>query len=236
LINFTYLSKKVAKRLFRLTSLLRLLIIMDKLKKDNTEERILDAAKSVFIRKGMDGARMQEIADEAGINKALLHYYFRTKQKLFETIFKQAFGQIFPDIKTLIHSELPIEKKLGIFIEKYISLLQQNPFLPSFILKEISRDPEFLASVIKKQGVNIRELFQMLETEIKAGKIRKMDARDLIINILGLSIFPFAAGPLMIIMFFEKDQKAYKNFLIRRKETVKEFILNSILIKYNIDI
>jgi TetR/AcrR family transcriptional regulator len=204
---------------------------MDKFKKDNTEARILNAAKSVFIRKGMDGARMQEIADEAGINKALLHYYFRTKQKLFEAIFKQAFGQIFPDIKTLIHSELHIEEKLGIFIEKYIYLLRQNPFLPSFILKEIDRDPEFLASVIKKQGVNTHDLLKMFEKEMDAGRIRRMDPRDLVINILALSIFPFAAGPLMTIMFFEKNQNAYKDFLIRRKETVKEFILNSILIK-----
>jgi len=179
----------------------------------------------------MDGARMQEIADEAGINKALLHYYFRTKQKLFEAIFKQVFRQIFPDINTFIHSELPIEEKLSIFTEKYIYLLQQNPFLPSFILKEIYRNPEFLASVIKKQGVNTHDLFEMLEVEMDAGRIRRMDTRDLIINILGLSIFPFAAGPLMTIMFFEKNAKAYKDFLIKRKETVKEFILNSILIK-----
>jgi TetR/AcrR family transcriptional regulator len=204
---------------------------MDKLKKDSTEERILNAAKSVFIRKGMDGARMQEIADEANINKALLHYYFRTKQKLFEAIFKQVFRQIFPDINTFIHSELPIEEKLAIFTEKYIYLLQQNPFLPSFILKEIYRDPEFLASVIKKQGVNTHDLFKMLEGEMDAGRIIRMDPCDLIINILALSIFPFAAGPLMTIMFFEKNQKAYKNFLIKRKKTVKEFILNSIIVK-----
>ena len=108
---------------------------MNDIKKDTTEEKILDAAQTVFTRKGMDGARMQEIANEAGINKALLHYYFRSKQKLFEAIFKQVFKQIFPDIKAFIHSEIPLEKKLGIFVEKYIDLLMKNPFLPSFSLQ-----------------------------------------------------------------------------------------------------
>lgn len=204
---------------------------MNNIKKDNTEEKILNAAQTVFTQKGMDGARMQEIADEAGINKALLHYYFRTKQKLFEAIFRKVFQHIFPNINTFIRSELPIEEKLGIFVEKYIDLLLKNPFLPIFILKEIHRDPEFLASVIKNQGVNPQEVFAMFEKEMEAGNIRKMDPRDLLINILAMSIFPIAAKPLMKVMFFENDKKTYHDFLIKRKETVKEFILNSILLK-----
>ncbi len=204
---------------------------MSEAKKDNTEEKILIAAQSVFIRKGMDGSRMQEIADEAGINKALLHYYFRSKQKLFEAIFSKVFKQIFPDIKNLLFAERPIEEKLGIFIERYIDLLMKNPFLPSFILKEINRDPEFLASIIKKQGVNPDDILRVFEMEMEKGQLRKFDPRDLMINILALSIFPFAARPLMQIMFFDNNKKAYREFLIQRKETVREFILNSILPK-----
>jgi hypothetical protein len=128
-------------------------------------------------------------------------------------------------------SDLPIEEKLGTFIEKYIGILIKNPFFPSFILKEISRDPEFLAKVIKSQGVNPNEIFEMFEKEMEAGKITKMDPRDLMINILALSVFPFAAKPLINIMFFENDKKAYNTFLKKRKESVKEFILNSILIR-----
>jgi len=203
---------------------------MNEIKKDNTEEKILNAAQNVFIQKGMDGARMQEIADEAGMNKALLHYYFRTKQKLFEAIFKKAFSKILPNIMDMVHSDLPIEEKLGIFIEKYIDLLLKNPFLPTFILKEMNREPELIASVIKSTGIHPKEIFTMFKKEMDAGKIRKMDPRDLLINILGLSIFPIAAQPLMSIMFFENDKKAYKAFIEQRKETVKTFILNSILL------
>ncbi len=198
-------------------------------KKDNTEEKILKAAQVVFIRKGMDGARMQEIANEAGINKALLHYYFRTKQKLFEAIFKNVFKQIFPNINSFFHSDLPIEEKLGSFIEKYIDLLLKNPYLPAFILKEIHRDPEFLASAIKSAGVDPQEIFIALENEMAKGKIRTMDPKELLINMLALSIFPVAAQPLMQMMFFENDKKAYHEFLDRRKKTVKDFLIHSIL-------
>jgi TetR/AcrR family transcriptional regulator len=204
---------------------------MSVINKDNTEDKILEAAQTVFIQKGMDGARMQEIANEAGINKALLHYYFRTKQKLFEAIFTTVFNQIFPNIKSLIFSEKPFEERLGTFVEKYIDLLLKNPFLPAFILKEINRDPDFLASIIKKQGINPEEILQMIEREMEAETIIRMDPRDLMVNILGLSIFPFAARPLMQMMFFNNSKKEYKDFLVKRKETVKIFILNSILVK-----
>ena len=199
-------------------------------KKDNTEERILNAAQDVFIRKGMDGARMQEIADEAHINKALLHYYFRTKEKLFNAIFEKVFSHIFPNLMAMVYSNLPLEEKLGIFIEKYIELLQKNPFLPTFILKEIHRDPEFLASTIRSSGINPLEVFAMFEKEMEKGTIRKMDPRDLLVNLLALCIFPFAGGPLLNIVFFNNDKKAYNEFLVHRKTTIKEFVLNSILL------
>jgi len=204
---------------------------MTNIKKDNTEEKILSAAQNVFIRKGMDGARMQEIADEAEINKALLHYYFRSKQKLFEAIFKSVFGKIMPNIMLMVNSDKPVEEKLGAFIENYIDILMKNPFLPAFILKEIHRDPEFLAGMIKESGINPQQIIAMFKKEMDNGKIRRMDPRDLIINIISLSVFPVAGKPLLSEMFFEQDKTSYNEFIERRKITVKEFVLNSILIK-----
>lgn len=203
---------------------------MSEIKKDNTEEKILAAAQDVFIQKGMDGARMQEIANTAGINKALLHYYFRSKQKLFEAIFKKVFSKIIPNLMDLVHSDLPFEEKLGNFIVKYVDLLQRNPFLPTFILKEMNRDPKFLAGIIKNSGVVPADIFAMLEREMDAGNIRRMDPRDIMVNVLGLSIFPVAAGPLLNIMFFDNNKKEYERFIQQRKESVKTFILNSIML------
>ncbi|MCK3683164.1 TetR/AcrR family transcriptional regulator [Maribellus sp. YY47] len=204
---------------------------MNDLKKDNTEEKILIAAQNVFIEKGMDGARMQAIADEAGINKALLHYYFRTKEKLFNAIFIKVFSQIFPNLMTMVLSDLPLEEKLGAFVETYIDMLQKNPFLPTFILKEMNRNPDFLASVIKGSGVNPQEISNMFKKEMEAGKIKRMDPREVLINIIALSIFPIAAGPLISVMFFENDKTAYNEFIEKRKKTITEFVLDSILLK-----
>ncbi len=204
---------------------------MNEINKDNTEQKILDAANEVFTQKGMDGTRMQEIANRAGINKALLHYYFRTKQKLFEAIFKRVFANAFPKISALMLSDLPIKEKISAFIDNYIGLLAKNPHIPAFILKEINRDPEMLANVIKSSGINPREVIEMMKKEMEAGNIRKMDPKEVMINIVALSIFPFVGRPLLETMIFENDQKAYQAFLNKRKQTVKEFVFNAILLK-----
>lgn len=204
---------------------------MSEIKKGNTEEKILNAAKTVFIHKGMDGARMQEIADEAGINKALLHYYFRSKQKLFEAICTNLFQQIFPNVFNLISSQKPIEDKLTAFIEQYLDILLKNPFLPAFIINEINRDPEFIEFIFKSLGVKPELLFAMFEKEMDAGTIIRMNPRDLLLNILSLCLFPFAAKPLMQLMMFENNNVAYKQFLKNRKSSVAEFVLNAIVIK-----
>lgn len=199
--------------------------------KDSTEKKILDAAHSVFLRKGLDGSRMQEIATQAGINKALLHYYFRTKQKLFEAIFREIISHAFPDIKNLLFSDASIDIKIETFIERYTEMLLKNPFMPSFILKEIHRDPDMLANIIRSEGINPSEVARMLASEMDAGNIRRMDPRDLMTNLISLVIFPVAAQPLLSAMMFGGDKKAYREFLVSRKKSVKEFVLNSIFIR-----
>jgi AcrR family transcriptional regulator len=204
---------------------------MDEIKKDNTEERILEAAHNVFLIKGMEGARMQEIADGAGINKALLHYYFRTKEKLFEAIFNKIFEHVFPGIQDLVLSSIPIEVKIKRFIDSYISLLLRNPFLPAFILKEINRDPGFFIRAIGKHRFEPKSFLQIIEAEMEKGNIRKMDPRDLVINILSMCLFPFAGRPVLHVVLFDGNKAAYKEFLEKRKETIKDFVLHSILLK-----
>lgn len=204
---------------------------MDDLRKDNTEDKILDAAHKVFMLKGMEGSRMQEIADEAGINKALLHYYFRSKERLFEAIVMRIFSQAYPEIIEILVSEIPIDKKIEIFIDKYLELLKKNPFFPAFIITEVNRDPDFITNVMIHNGINIKKIVRMLEMEIEKGTIRKTNANDLIVNILSMSIFPYAARPLLKAMVFENDVAQMDKFLDNRKKAIKEFVLNSIMIK-----
>ncbi len=101
-------------------------------KETNTERTILQAARKVFVTKGMHGARMQEIADEAGINKALLHYYFRNKSKLFEAIFQQAFQEIAPKFGQVIRSKTSLEEKIRSFVAYYHDLTQRESLYPAF--------------------------------------------------------------------------------------------------------
>lgn len=205
---------------------------MEELKKD-TEEKILEAAKKVFIRKGMDGTRMQEIADEAGINKSLLHYYFRSKNKLFEEVFKGSIGAFFPKVANMMLAEsISLSDKIKFFVNEYIDMLSENPFLPSFILSELNRDPDALLQLFNDH-VNHSDYKDMhtFSQKLMGNNPQDFgfaDVRHLIVNMLGLCVFPFMAKPLLIGVLFNEDEKAFQKFLDERKEVVVNFILNSI--------
>lgn len=197
----------------------------------NAEQLILQSARKVFIEKGMTGARMQEIADEAGINKALLHYYFRSKDKLFQAVFMEAFQKFLPQVEMLISSELPFLQKLEVFIQNYIGFIIENPYLPGFVLHELSQNPQRLADLMKNKMTNISELIAQIQLEIDTGDLKPFDPKQIFINTLALSIFPFIARPIMQAMLFENDQEAYNSFLEQRKAEVFNFIKSAILIE-----
>src|SRR5665647_861310 len=107
-----------------------------------TEEKIFEAATEVFIEKGMDGARMQDIASYAGINKALLHYYYRTKDQLFNAVFEMILKQILKKFAPVFDDTLTLEEKIRFFFKEHIAFLQANPRLPGFLLNEVNRNPD----------------------------------------------------------------------------------------------
>src|SRR5690554_5197668 len=116
-------------------------------KNQDTEGQILNAAENVFQKKGMDGARMQEIADEAGINKAMLHYYYRSKQLLFEAVFTNAFSLLAPQLNKILNDDSSIEDKVKNFTHNYISFIAKHPYLPNFIIQEMNRNPKFFDKI-----------------------------------------------------------------------------------------
>jgi TetR/AcrR family transcriptional regulator len=193
-----------------------------------TEKKILDAAKVVFLEKGFDGARMQEIADEAGINKALVHYYFRSKDKLFDAIFRDAFQQFLPKMAEIMITPKPLFEKLEIFIDSYITMLSDNPHLPGFVMHEINRNPGRIVNIIKGSGIKPEYLEMAIHNEVKAGVIVPVKPIHLIVNIIGMCLFPFMARPIIQGFLFEDSPEAYKKFLNERKKEVTTFIINSI--------
>ncbi len=198
-------------------------------KKDqNTEQNILSAAKKVFQLKGMDGARMQEIANEAGINKALLHYYFRSKQMLFDAVFKAAFEMIAPQLGEILNDDSSIEDKIKNFTYNYISFIIQHPYLPNFIIQEINRNPEFIMQMKQNPGFpNLKKFKSQIDDEVKCGKIKPIKAEQLFINILSLNVFPFIGKPL-IKTIGDIDDNQFKQLIEERKTHVANFIINSI--------
>jgi len=201
---------------------------MKKTKDKNTEEQILDAAKNVFQTKGMDGTRMQEIADKAGINKAMLHYYYRSKQLLFEAVFKNAFSLLAPQLNTILNDDSSIEDKVKNFTSNYISFIIKHPYLPNFIIQELNRNQDFVLRLKDNKGFpNLDKFKKQVANEIEKGFIKPISAEQLFINILALNIFPFVAKPL-IMAFTNTDKKAYKQLLEDRKTEVANFIINSI--------
>lgn len=193
-----------------------------------TEVLILDAAKKVFLDNGFDGATMQQIATEAGINKALLHYYFRSKDRLFEAVFIDAFGRMVPNLLKIFTSDADFPDKIRGLVHTYISALQQFPQIPQFILHELHRNPGRIVELMKSTGINPDVVMNIIRQESKKGNIIDMDPRQIIVNMLSMCIFPFAARPLIQGFIFKNDSIAYDEFIEARKTEVADFIIKSI--------
>lgn len=199
-------------------------------KKDkNTEQLILQTARNVFIKKGLAGARMQDIADQAGVNKALLHYYFTSKNKMFDLIFEQEVGSLFGNLIAIISSDMPLFEKIEKIVALDIDRLTQFPSLPIFVLNEMSRNPEFVLKRLKKadMGKVMAGFQKQINNEIRKGNVRKITAEQLFINIQALSIFPFLARP-MIKGLLQLDETAYFAMIEKRKTEVAQFIISAI--------
>lgn len=197
---------------------------------ENNEQKILIAAKNIFQQKGMAGARMQEIADKAGINKALLHYYYRSKQLLFEAVFKQAFKIIAPKLGAVLNADLPLFEKIQNFTQNYISFVIEHPYLPSFIINELNQNPEFALQLIQNKDFPDISVFKnQIEQAVKMGEIKPISAEQLFINIMALTVFPFVGAPLLK-GFTKLNEKDYSLLIEQRKIAVAEFIINAIKI------
>src|SRR5690606_15001040 len=193
-----------------------------------TEKVILEAAKRVFHERGLAGARMQQIADEAGINKALLHYYFRNKEQLFKAVFTDAFAQVIPQINEIFDADQPLLDKIRNFAVRYTTLLMENHYLPGFIIQEINNNPNFAAEYLTpERRPNPQKLLSQIREEVEAGRIRPVEPLQLVVNLLGLCLFPFIAAE-MIRHVTGMSKAQYQRFLAERQKHIPEFVINAI--------
>ncbi len=196
----------------------------------NTEETILEAARKVFVQKGFAAARMCEIAKTANINQALLHYYFRKKDKLFSIIFEQESRKFYAEFLSILKSERPFFEKIRLLVAKEIQKISSAPFLPMFILNEMHSNPERLDQFL---GSNHRhaEIFNVFSEvvlkEQAEGRIRKVCPRQLFLSILGLTTFPFLAQP-MIKHVLDIDDTAFNQMMSERVDYASDMLIKSL--------
>lgn len=198
-------------------------------KDTSTEQRIIESARKVFLLKGMYGARMQDIADEAGINKALLHYYFRSKDKLFDIIFLEAAGKLILSVRDIIGNDRSLEDKITGLCNRYMGLLSENPCLPIFVLNEIHQNPERIIRMFreKETDLHLQTFFRQIQEAVDKKQIKPVSPLQLMTNIISLCVFPFAARPLFQALF-NMDQWQFNLFIEERKRQVSELILGTL--------
>ena len=186
----------------------------------STRDRILSVAAEVFQQKGLAGARMQEIADKAGINKAMLHYYFKTKDDLFSQVFEQSLALFVHKIQQILASELSLPEKVAQYVDHTLDSLSANPTIPPFVMHEINRDPQRITAVFA--GDNRIDLSRF---NGHFGSI--LQANQFFTDMVSLCVYPFVARPMLEKLLGMTDE-GYKQFLQQRKKHIKA-VLNKLL-------
>lgn len=200
----------------------------------DTESRILQAAEKEFFEKGYAGARTVSIAEAAGVTHAMLHYYFRTKDKLFERIVSDKMTLLGNIVLSAIGDESqPLEERIRQGVERHFDLISANRDLPRFIVNEVFSHPERI-EILKTSIQNIvNDLLNNLQQEIDEyaakGLCQQADARMLLIDIVSLNVFPFMAAPI-VKEAIGYSYKSYDEFLTLRKKENVETVLRKLKI------
>lgn len=195
----------------------------------STEEKIKEAAKKIFIKRGYAGARMNDIADELGMNKALLHYYYRSKEKLFEVIFFEVFDMLLPKLKATVTTDLPLREKIELFVNTYVDAIASNPYVPMFILHELSQDPDRFVEKLKRRNSfpEIGQFILQIIQEMEEKSIQSYHPFHFFMNMISMCAFPFVARPMLQAVSGIEDDH-WNEIMAIRKEEVTRFILNAI--------
>jgi TetR/AcrR family transcriptional regulator len=200
----------------------------------DTEKRILDAAHTVFVRRGTAGARMQEIANEAGANKALLHYYFRSKDRLAAAVFERVARGLFARLTQILVSDRELDDMVRSIVALYLDQLSETPYAPAYVISEVNHHPDradqFLA-MLQQAGAHPMRALDALQARIdaraRAGAMRRIPARQFFVNLVSLCVFPFAARPLLCAVL-ELDANGFAEFIRQRRTQLPEFFLEAL--------
>ena len=193
-----------------------------------TEEKILNAAQHVFQRRGFEGARMQEIADEAGINKSMLHYYYRSKDNLFMKVFQNGVKKIFPQIMMVLSKDISLKEKTWEIVEFYHTTFKTNPHLPAFAIYEMNQNPERFREFVSGSGMKIPEKFkEQVRKEVNEGRMIPISPEQFLMNIISMTLMPMIARNMAMAIYGFDDQQ-FDAFLDEREELIPDMIFKGV--------
>lgn len=197
------------------------------------ENKIIDAARSVFIEKGYAETSMSEIAARVGINRPALHYYFRTKEKMFQAVFGSIVLSVVPKVfDALTHKEKSISQRVEGIIDAYYALFLENPQLPMFMLRELNRDSDLLINTIQQFNVmdTVHNALASVQEEMNEGKLRKVSLQFTFYNFYSLLTFPFLTKDISTKVF-RNDDKAFRAMLVEWKQNIIAQMQNLLEVK-----
>ncbi len=198
---------------------------------ESTEERIKAAAAKIFMEKGFDGTTTRDIAKEAGLNSALMNYYFRSKEKLFAGVFDEMCELFFHGLTEILSQPLSFKEKILALIDHDFKIFRENPALSNFILNELHRNPERLIDIAKKaSSIRSTVLEKQFNDAVASGEIRNVDIKHILLLIPANIQFVFISKPLTM-KIHNMCESDFELFLDEHIKVVKEMVANYLFLK-----
>lgn len=201
------------------------------MKDDTMEKKILESAKELFLQNGYEAVSTTQVAKKAGCNQALVHYYYRTKQKLFKIIFQEEIERMFMRLKEIPQDDISIEDFISKVIDTQLEFMKENKNAPLFLIGELRNNPEILELLPENMSQYSKEILNRMRAFIKLkqskGELQAIDVEDLLLDILSLNVFPIMTQSFFLKVWGMQPQEQ-DIFLERRKEHIKKVILASI--------
>lgn len=196
--------------------------------KDNeTRQRIVQAARELFVQGGHHGVNMRELADKAGVNKGLLHYYFKSKEAIFQEVFQQQAARLYSEVLLILEEDGAFEKKIEAMVERYFMLFTETPSMPAFVMFETQRDPGMIAKAPFRD--TMMKVVERIGPELKGRDLPtdRKNGMQFLLDMVSLCAFTFAMLP-AISRTMKLGKRKQKAFLAKRQQHIVSVLQNSL--------
>ncbi len=196
------------------------------MEQQGTEQLIKTTAKHIFFAQGNINAKMHEIATAAKINRALLHYYFRNRENLFEVVLKEALQESFLKMFDILSESIRFEAKIEKAVYHIVDILAEYPYIESFIISEINKNPDAAdkLTLIRDGRKFMNSFLKEIDHYLKSRKITAVDPKQFMVNMMSLCSYASSTKPI-IQQVLSMDENGYRKFLLARKKMLPALVL-----------